>query len=458
MATYVRGVENDLTVAQTQRVRDVRTGVARLEAAAAPFTTLSMRMGTDTTFSVKKEWLEVELPARFVKFSATRADDSTAITLNTSNVQAAFYNANDAAVLCVDDLLLGEKTREVILVTAIGTVGATRTDVTVRRNIGNTGTALSPSSGQGQTGTPANNDTYVLIGNARQQGAKMGTPIATQVVAQYNICQILRSPVAVTRTEAKSKNYSGPEYERQLGEAMIYHKRQKEDTSLMGRRDLFGVADETVSVRGTVQPRGTMGGILSFLGAGTGSLIKDVSSTGTASQKQIDDWLQDSFRYGSGDNKIIICAPLFARLISSFPGNQGLVTVPAAAGFTPGAAYSYQEGSQTAKQGQDSWGIAIKNYTTGIGDTVKLVVARTWSDFADASIATKSLAGSALLLDMDNIDLTYFNGGQTQELRDRQDNDEDSYAAEILSDMTLQVRLPKTHGWLYGLTSASVYS
>jgi hypothetical protein len=129
MATYVRGVENDLTVAQTQRVRDVRNDVAVLEPEASPFTTLTTRMGTDTTFSVKKEWLEDELPARFVKFSSTLGcGDSTPVYSSTGST-ASFLNANDSAVICVDDLLRSEKSGEVVLVTAIGTGGATRTNV-----------------------------------------------------------------------------------------------------------------------------------------------------------------------------------------------------------------------------------------------------------------------------------------------------------------------------------------
>jgi hypothetical protein len=452
MATYVRGVENDLTVAQTQRVRDVRPGLSQLEPNAAPFTTVQMRLsGGETTYSVKKEWLEDRLPARLVKLAANASGGgAVSPAYSAVNVNFSFLVANDSDVICVDDLLKHEVTGEVVLVTAIGTKGGTNADYTVRRNVGNTGSALSPTSGQGQTGTPAGNDTYIVIGNARQQGAKLGTPVVTQVTAQYNICQIVRHPIAVTRTEAQSKNYSGPEYERQMAKAMVVHKRAKEEMCLHGRRDLYAVSDETVSVRGTIHPRGTMGGVLAFLGAGTGSQISDVSSAGTASQKQIDDWLETSFRYGADDNKIIICGPMFARLISSFPGNQGLYTTTT----------TQQVGGRVISQSPDvdHWGVAIKRYQTGIGDSVKLIVARTWSDYADASVATKSLKGSALLLDMDNIDLTYFVGGQTQELRNRQDNDEDSSAGEILSDMTLQFRLPETHGWLYGLKSASVYN
>jgi hypothetical protein len=237
---------------------------------------------------------------------------------------------------------------------------------------------------------------------------------------------------------------------------MIVHKRKKEEVlPARAPRPLRRLRRNRVGAVAPIQPRGTTGGVLAFLGAGTGSAdarrLLDGHRLAEADRRLARDGLPvRRVRQQDADLRPDVRPPDLV----SFPGNQGVI--PAAAGFTPGAAY--QPGNVMAKSGDDTWGIAIKRYITGIGDSVKLIVARTWADYQDASIAAKSLKGSALLLDMDNIDLTYFVGGQTQELRDRQDNDEDSFAAEILSDFTLQVRLMKTHGWLWGLKTASVYS
>lgn len=391
--TMLTGVVDDNTILSNQRVIDMDADIAQLEPDEAPLVTFLMKLNKRPAYSQKVEWLEDELHPRYTTASASFTN--VAVTVNVAAGTGAYFKINDV----IRDELTGEN----MLVTAVATDA-----LTVTRGIGSVpGTASSGAA-----------DGIIRLSNASAEGALLPVLKQTKKTAQFNYCQIIRTPFGMTETLIHSKLYGQPDvmaYE--ANKKLTEHKREIENTLWMGRRNL--------DVSGAA-PRAFMGGVTDFLTTNT-------ATGGAMTQKVFEQFLIGTAsagpkvaRYG-GPRKVGFASPLVMGALSSY----------AASRLAPPSV------------DQSKWGVSLDVYRSANGFNVGLVEKRDWADFATASPA---LGGSLFVLDMENVVLRPLQGRDTQLKPKRQANDEDSQKQEYLTETSFMLKQERTHAWLRGVT------
>ena len=370
--------------------------IAMLEPDEAPLVTFLMRLSKRPAYSQKVEWLEDELHPRY---SAIASSYTSGTTITVTTGTGAYFKPFD--------LIRNELTGENMLVTGVAV-----DTLTVTRGIG----SVASTSSIGST------DGIIRLSNASAEGATLGQLKQTKKVAQYNYCQIIRTPFGMTETLIASKLYGQPDvmaYE--ANKKLIEHKRELENTLWMGRRNLdtSGAA-----------PRAAMGGVQDYISTNV------LSSIGSMTQKVF-----EQFLVGGGGNAIMVarygptqkaafCAPVALGALASYPAGR---LAP------PGPANSL-----------DSWGVNLSSYESANGYKLNLVEKRDWADFTQTS---PGLGGTIMVLTMDNCVM--------RPLRDtalkpkRQANDEDSQKQEYLTETSFMLKQERTHATARGITNWS---
>ena len=394
MATALTGVVSDNTILSNQRVIDMSEKISQLESDVAPLTRFLNKVGTKSCFSQKVEWLADELLPRLTGLAASAASADTTLTLTAGTGQ--FFRAGDIFRIAT--------TGENVAVTAMSTDTAG-----VTRGIGSVAAATAASSGVD----------VILVGNASQEGATIGTLKQTKLTANYNYTQIQRQPYGATNTLAASKLYGGPDIKRERKKKLEEHLIAQEHTMFWGRRNLI--------TSGT-QPQGFAGGVSDYI-------TTNVTSAGSnaLTQTGFETFLRTAFRYGS-TNKVLCASPLIMSGLSSFP--LGRLAPP-----SPDV---------------NKWGTSVRQYMSGAGDTIDIVLMREWQDY---STAGGQYGGWAFLLDMDDIRMRTLGEGDesrsTKLLKNRQAPDEDSTKEEYLTEFTLEIGNEKNHAVMKAVTAYS---
>lgn len=307
---------------------------------------------------------------------------------------------NDATVWAVDnagyfrvgDIVQVPSTTEVVLVT---NVDNTENTITVIRGWG------------GSTTAPlVDDDPLVILGNANEEGAKLREIKTTEPVKKTNYTQILRTPVGVTNTLAATSTY-GPKamaYYRHLDG--INHAIDMERTMWLGKKgkDIHNG-----------KPRRTTGGILEFL---TENVLDVSAISGGLTEQAFTEWLEDVFRYGSSEKILFACGRL-CTIIDLWAQNK-LKTVP----------------------GERTYGVKIKEYVSSHG-TLFIVKHKLFEGAV--------YGGMGVILDMNNVAYCPLKGRDTKLLTGRQDPDEDAVKDEYITELGVEVRLPKTHAIIKGV-------
>jgi hypothetical protein len=389
--TMLTGVVDDFTILSNQRVIDMDEDIAMLEPDETPLVTFLQKLNKRSAFSQKVEWLEDEFHPRYT--TAAGSFTNVATTVNVAAGTGAYFKINDV----IRDELTGEN----MLVTAVVTDA-----LTVTRGIGSVpGTASSGAA-----------DGIIRLSNASAEGALLPVLKQTKKTAQFNYCQITRTPFGMTETLIASKLYGqadvmGYEANKKLAE----HKRELENTLWLGRRLL----DTSGS-----NPRAFAGGVTDFL-------VTNTATGGAMTQKVFEQFLIGTAsagpkvaRYG-GPRKVGFAAPLVMGALSSY----------AASRLAPPSV------------DQSTWGVSLDTYRSANGFTVGLVEKRDWADFATASPA---LGGSLFVLDMNNVTMRVLR--DTKLKPKRQANDEDSQKQEYLTEWSFMLKQERTHAWLRGVT------
>ena len=97
-------------------------------------------------------------------------------------------------------------------------------------------------------------DTFKIIGNINPEGGEMPDAIALNPVKVYNLTQIFRTPLSLTRTARKTKLRTGDQYQKAKAEALEMHSWEMELAFL------WGIRTENVGDNGKPE-RTTMGAI-----------------------------------------------------------------------------------------------------------------------------------------------------------------------------------------------------
>lgn len=388
--TMLTGVVDDNTILSNQRVIDMDDDIAMLEPDEEPLVTYLMKLNKRPAYSQKVEWLEDELHPRYTILTASY---TTGLTISVTVGTGSYFKPND--------VIRNELTGENMLVT-----GVAADVISVVRGIGSVASTNSIGSTDG----------IIRLSNASAEGATLPQLKQTKKVAQYNYCQIIRTPFGMTETLIASKLYGQPDVMAfEANKKLVEHKRELENTLWMGRRNL--------DVTGAA-PRAFMGGVTDYISTNT-------ATGGAMTQKVFEQFLIGSgsvapkvARYGP-NTKVAFAAPIVMGALSSY------------------AASRLAPPSPNLKE----WGVQLDTYRSANGFRVGLVEKRDWADFSTTSPA---LGGSMIVLTMQNTVLRPLR--DTKLKPHRQANDEDSNKQEYLTETSFMLKQEKTHAWLRGVT------
>lgn len=164
----------------------------------------------------------------------------------------------------------------------------------------------------------ADYDRILIIGNINPEGGVMPDAVAYDPVKWYNLTQIFRTPLSITRTAKKTKLRTGDQYQKAKSQALEIHSIEME------KAFLFGYPDEGVGANGKPErttmglmhairgiPNTTFGGYPATYTAynGTVSHFPTAFSGSTwldKGEEWLDTQLEIIFRYGSTD-KLCLC-------------------------------------------------------------------------------------------------------------------------------------------------------
>jgi hypothetical protein len=382
----VTGVEDDNTILSNERVIDMDDAIAYLDPDTSQFTTMLMQASKDNAQATKVEWLEDELFPRLSSVVSGGATDGATLTVNTG--EGAYFRTND--------IVRNAKTGVAFKIVSVA------------------GDVLTPSSKLGRVAFAAHSaaDQLLIIGNASQQGATLGTRLITKRVAQYNYTQIQRNPYGFTRSLIASKLYGGSEPNKERKKKAVEHKRAIEYSLFWGVRSL--------DITGA-HPVGTSGGLFEYVTTNV------QNAAGALSKTLLDTYMRGFLQHdGGGGNGVLFVSPVAAQAISGF----------------------LRDVWQPNDVGAKLWGAKVDGFISGAyGYKVPVVVKPDWNDF---STANSQYGGWVFYVNMGAI--KYMTLADTQLLRDRQANDADSYDEEYLTEFCLKVQQERKHGIITGIT------
>jgi hypothetical protein len=381
----ITGVEDDNTILANERVIDMDDVIAYLDPDTSQFMTMLMKVARRAAESTKVEWLEDELFPRLSAVVSGGAADAATITVNTG--EGAYFRAND--------IVRNAKTGVAFRVVSVA------------------GDVLTPSSKLGRVAFAAHSasDQLLIIGNASQQGATLGTRLITKRVAQYNYCGIQRNPYGFTRSLMASRLYGGPEPMKERKKKGVEHKRAIEYTLFWGVRSL-----DTSGAH----PVGTPGGLFEYI------VTNVQNAAGALTKTLLDTYMRGFLQHQGEQNGVLFVSPVVAQAISGF----------------------LRDVWQPTSVDTRLWGAKVDGFISGAyGYKVPVIVKKDWNDF---STSNSQYGGWAFYVNMDNVQLNVLR--DTELLKDRQANDADSYDEEYLTEFTVKVEQERTHGIITGVT------
>jgi hypothetical protein len=303
----------------------------------------------------------------------------------------------DNEYFLVGDVIKVPSTGECLLVTAVNPDGDNAKEYTVVRGYGTTNGAII-----------ANNTPVVVIGNANEEGSGVRTIKTTLETEIYNYTQIFKTPFGVTNTQNAGTFYGGSDLSYQSKKKGIEHMVD------MARAFYFGQKKEDVTGN---HPRRTTGGLLSFL------TQNNYDSSGALTQDEFDtNVCEKIFLYGAKE-KLMLAS---ARVLS--------------------VVNTWALGKLQIEQGEKTFGLAVTKYVSPFG-VLNLV--------HEPLFEGATYGGYAVILDVENIKYRPLKGRDTKLETNIQANDVDGRIDQYITEAGLEVRLPKTHALLTGVTAAA---
>lgn len=249
--------------------------------------------------------------------------------------------------------------------------------------------------GDSSASTHASNVTIRLIGNALVEGADNQSVNSTTRTKASNEVQIFTNPIAISKSKRWTESPGGKELQIQTVKKMREHKKWLEHATIWGSRNS----------RAASTP-GSMGGLVELI------TNNRTNQAGTLSKTQLDTFLRSVYD-DAGDTDFFLVGSLLFQVINNYP----------AAGFP-------------AQQGQTgAFGARFEAY---IGPFGRLPV----------MVSRMLRGGDGLALESENL---RYKWGQKPVLERLPDT---GHAMEwqILSEVSLERRHNKSHGFLFGVT------
>ena len=173
-----------------------------------------------------------------------------------------------------------------------------------------------------------NCDAFKIIGNINPEGGEMPDAIALNPVKVYNLTQIFRTPLSMTRTALKTKLRTPEQRQKAKAEALEMHSWEMELAFL------WGIRTENIGDNG--KPERTTMGVINFIRqyapANVSDYTLDPAYAGLAwtadggGQTWLKNTLERIFRYGAGE-KLVLCGSGFLLGIDALASSVGLGNV-----------------------------------------------------------------------------------------------------------------------------------
>lgn len=195
---------------------------------------------------------------------------------------------------------------------------------------GTTNTVLSIRLLEADDNSPDNDltdsDVFKIIGNINPEGGETPDAIALNPVKVYNLTQIQKTPLSITRTARQTKLRTGDQYQKMKSEALEMHSWEME---LMF---LWGIRTENIGDNG--KPERTTMGVINFIRQYAAANCDDYTLNPTyAGQTWVaggEIWLKNMleqvFRYGA-EEKLCLCGSGFLLGIDALAMTGGQVNL-----------------------------------------------------------------------------------------------------------------------------------
>ena len=375
----------------SSRVVDMSDTIHLLDPNEAPLTAITMKMRKAHCISPKIEWLEDDYLPTTAVAAASISSVSTGITFATaSGVQ---FRPGDV----LQNMVSGEN---IFLTTA----DATSASWTVTRAIGTTSQASYSAT---------TTETWLIIGNASQEGATGRLVKTTSKTNQSNFTQIFRWPFGLSGTLNNTEVYGGSDLNFQTRKSGIEHR------IAMERSFLFGIkSDDTAKGPSTAAPTRFCDGVFARVTTNV------YTASGTLTTVDMEDFIQNGMRYGPA-RKMLFASRLAMSKMNGLAASK-IVTVPTSSSFP----------------------LALTEYVSPHGK-VYLV---THNLLSGTIGSTKKYGGYAVMLDMDSVFYRYLNGRDTKLRMNIQANDADARQDEYLTEACPMIIQDKNHAILNSIT------
>lgn len=390
MPTMIRAHESTKNIPSGRNVRDVSKGIQYLDPDATPLINFSTEGARrkKVARNPKFEWNEKGLPPKSDQVNGAVTNAATSIVVD----NASYFGLND--------LVKVPPTGEVFRVTAVTT--GTNT-LTVSRAVGSTTAAAI-----------ADNADLLIIGNAFAEGAAKPAVRSHQETTPFNYSQIFRHTFGETRTQANTDTYidDGSGRQRLRMEKAIEHKIDIE------RAFLFGERNEDAS--DTNSPIRYTGGLLYW------ATSNSKAAGGTLTEAELEDWLEDVFQYtGGSDTRLLLASPKVISVLDQIAASR----------------------IQVVSDRNLTYGVAVKTWVTGHGNLI-IAKHRLLTDGAGGS----GYSGYAFAIDPKKIRYRFLQNRDTKLNTNIEDNGDDRYTDEYLTECGVEVANPEVHGVLTGVT------
>ena len=336
------------------------------------------------------DWIEKDpLPRRL---TVTGAHTSAVTTVNVI--------AGDGTKVGINYVLQNTRTKEQIVLTA--TPGADA--LAVVRGIG------------GGAATMDDGDTLIFTRAVYPDGSGLGAMKSTVERAEYNLCEIVRTPAGQTGREMHTDLYGGSDLLSERQAQAVEHNKSMEYAVLLGKRH------SRTHANGHLQTM--MNGLENVIETN----VWDLGGVVTPTYDAFTLWLEYVMQYGKSGKR-------FGRGVKYLFASDHWLTV------IQGWMTNQLEYRPLDKQ----IGVEAATIKTTHG-TVKVVPEPILSEFN---------SDMAFLLDLSEMRYVYLQGRDTKLLKNRQGNDEDLYEEELFTDFSIEISNQRAHGIARGLPSAA---
>jgi hypothetical protein len=315
---------------------------------------------------------------------------SAAKTVPVSSIDVSGAGASSAYIFTVGDVVRNARTGENFLVTTI-------TDADT--------IAVTPAYGTTAAAAIAAGDGLFIAGNVNGEGTLARNVNTTRVSEVKNYCQIFKTSIVITGTEAVANLYGGRDLPYQRAKKGTEHALDIEKAFWYGQKYLD---TSTYARRQT-------GGIDEFLTAGT-SYVQDQNGPVTA--PDFNTFLREGFTYGN-DTKTLFCGGIVLQAINEMARGQILTHT-----------------------GDTSYGVKISEWQTAFG-TINIV---------HDPLFVEDFAGTAYLLDLESFRYRFMEGRDTKLETNIQSPDFDGEIDQYISEVGLERKQAPRHAKITGIT------